>query len=147
MYKSLRGTYTLLQSNLAGEIRAPSVIAPATSSSHAQCASHGFNFIKIHFDKIKAPVPTQSEQRANIFRGTTSGSSIPRGNAPLRVLSHTGAISGAPVFPYCRICRFSTNITQNKSLYGDLSFRKQLRNVFKSVCLHPRTNRMLSEKP
>lgn len=68
--------------------------------------TYTLNFIKIHFDKIKAPCPGKPEQRANILRGTTSDLSTPHGNAPLRVLSHTGAISGAPVFPYCRLYRF-----------------------------------------
>ena len=89
-----------MESYIASEIRAPSVVASATSSSHAQCASHGFHYIKIHFDIMKAPCPGKPEQRANILRGTTSGLSTPHGNAPLRVRSHTGSISGAPGFPY-----------------------------------------------
>jgi hypothetical protein len=47
----------------------------------------------------KAPV-LQVQDGGRIDRGTTSGLSMPRGDAPQRVLTHTGAVSGAPVCPY-----------------------------------------------
>ena len=49
--------------------------------------------------------------------GTTSGSSTPHAGGPLRVLTHSGAVTGAPDQPYC-----------------PMRFRRLLRGVFTRRC-------------
>lgn len=73
--------------------------------------------------RIKIPLSTHGQRAKK--RGTTSGSSVPRGT-DLGECIHSNAVTGVPVLPYLML------------------FRGQLQGVFTTALSPPCTNRRLS---